>query len=72
MNKNMLVGIMRSHGDFQRNLAEAIGLSLQQFNKKLNAKGGAEFSQGEIAAIKRRYQLTDEEIGAIFFGSEVS
>lgn len=72
MNKNMLVGIMYSNGDTQENLAQAIGCSLQRFNAKLNERDGAEFTQGEIYAIKERYNLTPGQVDGIFFTKFVS
>ena len=72
MNKNLLAGIIRSHGDTQAILAEAIGISLQNFNAKINGKPGAEFRRDEIQAIKDRYHLDDSTIGLIFFTPEVS
>lgn len=67
MKKNLLEAKMKIHGDIQSDLAEAIGISLQTFNYKLNGKNGAEFSQSEIQKIKTRYNLTSEEVDEIFF-----
>lgn len=72
MNKNKFVGIMKMNGDNQADLAEAMGISLQRFNDKLNERNGAEFNQGEIQVFKDRYQATPDEIDSIFFTSEVS
>jgi DNA-binding XRE family transcriptional regulator len=72
MNKNLLVSKMKLHGDNQEDLAEYIGISLTTFNTKLNETGGAEFRQGEIQKIKEKYDLTSEEVDAIFFASSVS
>lgn len=66
MNKNMLVSVMKLHGDNQADLAEYLGISLQRFNAKINAKDGAEFTQSEIVKIKEKYNLTDEQVGIIF------
>ena len=46
---------------------EAIGLSVQRMNAKINSTGGAEFTMSEIRAIKIRYGLKSEEIDDIFF-----
>ena len=67
LNKNLLVSKMKLHGDTQEDLAKYIGLSTQRLNAKLNGTNGAEFSQSEIAKIKTRYNLTDEEVIQIFF-----
>ena len=71
MNKNKLAGIMREHGDTQAMLAAAIGMSLTRLNQKINANG-AEFRQGEIAAIRRRYHLSPNDVDQIFFADIVS
>ena len=67
MNKNKFVSVMKLHGDTQESLAEAIGLSVQRMNAKINSTGGAEFTMSEIRAIKIRYRLKSEEIDDIFF-----
>lgn len=67
MNKNKFVSVMKLHGDTQESLAEAIGLSVQRMNAKINSTGGAEFTMSEIRAIKIRYDLTGEDIDEIFF-----
>ena len=67
MNKQKLVGIMYENGDTQTTLANAIGISVQRLNAKINGTGGAEFNQGEIQRIKDRYSLKSEEIDDIFF-----
>lgn len=72
MNKNKLVGIMYANGDRQVDLANAIGISLQRFNAKINETDGAEFTQGEIQKIKERYNLKAKEIDEIFFANFVS
>lgn len=48
MNKNKFVSVMKLHGDTQESLAEAIGLSVQRMNAKINSTGGAEFTMSEI------------------------
>lgn len=58
---------IREFGETQADLASAIGVSLSRLNAKLNCTGGAEFGLGEIAAIKRHYHLTAEEVDLIFF-----
>lgn len=67
MKKNLLEAKMKVHCDNQSNLAEAIGISVQSLNRKLNGTGGAEFTRSEIQKIKERYNLTAEEIDEIFF-----
>lgn len=53
------------HGDTQRTLAEALEMAELTLSKKLNEKN--EFTQSEIKAIKKRYNLKPEEVDAIFF-----
>lgn len=67
MNKNKMVSVMKLHGDTQESLAEAIGISVQRLNAKINSTGGAEFTMSEIRAIKIRYNLTSQEVDEIFF-----
>jgi hypothetical protein len=52
----------------QKNLADAMGLSLSRLNAKIN-ETGAEFNQSEIKFIKKRYRLTDKETQNIFFNN---
>ena len=72
MNKALLESKMKLFGDNQSKLADALGISLTRFNAKLNATNGAEFTQGEIQKVKDRYNLTGEEVDAIFFNNVVS
>lgn len=66
MNSQMLRSIMVLHGDTNKDLAELLGKTAQSISNKLNEKG-TEFTQGEIAKIKARYNLTAEQVEAIFF-----
>ena len=52
----------------QKNLADAMELSLSRLNAKIN-ETGAEFNQSEIKFIKKRYRLTDKETQNIFFNN---
>lgn len=72
MNKNLLAGIMKMHGDTQAVLAHEIGISTQSFNLKINEKFGREFQRSEIQKIKDRYGLDDETVGKVFFAHKVS
>ena len=58
---------MKLFGDTQETLADAIGISVQRLNAKINSTGGAEFTMGEIRVIKIRYHLISEQIDEIFF-----
>lgn len=66
MNKNELRSIMVLHGDTIRDLAEYLGKTPQSVSDKINERG-TEFKQGEIAAIRDRYNLTAEQVESIFF-----
>lgn len=71
MNANKLKAVMVLHGDTGGNLAQFLGISHSSFSKKLH-NNGAQFTQGEIQAIKDRYNLTANEIDDIFFNIKVS
>lgn len=66
VNKAKLKSIMTLHGDKNKDLAELLGVSEQSISCKLN-ENGSEFKQGEIAKIKDKYNLSPEEVDAIFF-----
>ena len=67
MNKNKLDSKRKWFGDTQEELANYVGISPQRFSAKANQVDGAEFTQGEIKKIKRRYHLTPTEVDEIFF-----
>ena len=67
MNAKLLKSKMVLFGDTGAVLADALGISRQQFSAKLNETNGAEFTQNEIKMIKARYSLTSEEVDYIFF-----
>lgn len=67
MNKKLLRSVMVLHGDKNKDLAEYLGISEQSVSAKIN-ENNTEFKQGEIAKIRDRYNLTAEQVEAIFFG----
>ena len=67
MNSRLLESKMVLFGDTGGTLAEALGLSRQQFSAKKNETNGAEFVQGEIKVIRDRYNLSPQEVNDIFF-----
>ena len=71
MNKAALRSIMILNGDTNKDLAEYLGISEQSVSNKAN-ENGTEFKQGEISLIKKRYNLSAEQLEDIFFASEVS
>lgn len=72
MNKRILKSKMDLFGDCGKELSEYLGISRSRLSSKMNKTGGAEFTQGEILAIKERYKLTGEEVDSIFFTSQAS
>ena len=66
MDKALLESKMALHGDTRKTLAAHLGISERSLIDKINEKG-TEFKQGEIAAIKKRYALSEEEVVNIFF-----
>lgn len=67
MNANKLKGEIRANGMTQEDVAAEVGISLSRFNAKLNNANGAEFSLGEVRAIKKVLNLTHTQIEDIFF-----
>ena len=63
---------MKLNGDTGTSLALFLGIARSTFSAKLNETNGAEFSQKEILAIKEKYNLTADEVVAIFFDHKVS
>lgn len=57
---------MLLNGDTNKSLAEYLNLSEQTVCNKIN-ENGTEFKQGEIVMLKKRYNLTAQQISDIFF-----
>ena len=66
MNKALLRSVMVLFNDTNKTLAKYLGISEKSVNDKINEKG-TEFKQSEIASIKKRYSLSDEQVSDIFF-----
>ena len=66
MNKALLRSVMVLFNDTDQSLADYLGISKKSVNDKIN-ENKTEFKQSEIAAIKKRYSLTDEQVVDIFF-----
>lgn len=66
MNKALLRSVMVLFDDTDQSLADYLGISKKSVNDKIN-ENKTEFKQSEIAAIKKRYSLTDEQVVDIFF-----
>ena len=67
MDKNLLRFFMGKHGDNQETLANAINMSQSALSERINGK--IDFRKKEIEAIRTRYELTAEDLQAIFFAS---
>ena len=65
MNTNALKGKMKERAMTQADVASSIGISISRFNAKLN--NSAEFTLGEVRAIKELLALTSDQIDSIFF-----
>lgn len=72
MNKKKLESIMKLHGDTGATLAKYLGIARPTFSAKINEKNGAEFTQGEISLIRKKYSLEPDDVVSIFFGKNVS
>ena len=72
MNKNKLESVMKLNGDTGKTLSAYLGIARSTFSAKLNETNGSEFTQGEISAIKEKYNLTADDVVGIFFAKKVS
>lgn len=68
--KNLLEAQMKAYSDNGATLAAALGIARSTLSAKLNEYNGAEFTNSEIALIKKRYSLSPDQIDRIFFYSE--
>lgn len=66
MDKTLLRSIMVLNGDTNKTLADYLNISERSVSDKIN-ENGTEFKQGEIAAIIKRYNLSEEQVSRIFF-----
>lgn len=66
MNKEKFKSVMVLFGDTNKTLAEYLCISEQSLCNKIN-ENGTEFKQGEIKMIISRYNLSPEDVDAIFF-----
>ena len=67
MQKKLLESEMKANGDTGTALAAFLGMARSTFSAKINETNGAEFTQGEIYRIKKKYNLSAERINEIFF-----
>ena len=66
MNKVLLRYHMANKGDTNKELAKLLNITTASVSAKIN-ENGTEFKQGEIVKIKDRYNLSAEQVDAIFF-----
>lgn len=66
MNKRAFRAVMVLHGDTQKAVAEALGVTQKTIADKIN--GSSDFKQSEIRALIDRYGLTPAQVDNIFFG----
>jgi len=59
------------HNDTNKTLAEFLGKSEQTVCNKIN-ENGTEFNQSEISMITKKYNLSAEQVVAVFFADKVS
>ena len=71
MNTNLLKSYIVKHGETQESLADLLGIARGTINRKIQGKD-ADFTQGEIMAIKEHYDLSADEVDRIFFAKKVS
>ena len=67
LNINALRSKMALFGDTVQSLAKHLGIARQSLSAKIKGQNGAEFNQGEIDSIKRKYNLSASEVVDIFF-----
>ena len=71
INKNLLASFMAKHGETQRDLSNALGISLSRLNAKINTWHGADFTQAEVDFVMHRYGMTKKEAGEIFYAKSI-
>ena len=64
---NLLRYFMGKHGDKQSDLANALNIPQSALSQRMN--GIVSFRQTEMDAIRKRYELSADEMLAIFFAS---
>lgn len=68
MNKRAFRAVMILHGDTQKAVAEALGVTQKTIADKIN--GVTDFKQSEIRKLIERYGLTPAQVDNIFFGAD--
>lgn len=65
MNKRAFKSVMVYHGDTQKDVAAALGITEPTVSNKLN--GLSDFKQSEIKILIDRYNLTPAQVDQMFF-----
>ena len=66
-NKNKLMAVIAENGETQAVLAKVLGMSRVTLSRKISENHNAMFTQGEISAIIKHYNLSQAQISDIFF-----
>lgn len=69
MNIRLFKSKMALNGDNNATIAVFLGITPQTSSAKLHGTRGAEFSQSEISQLKERWNLTPEDVVAIFLAN---
>lgn len=72
MNKQKLLAVMVLNGDTCESLSKFLAITPQTFSNKLNERRRRGFTQPEIMLMKKKYNLSADEIDDIFFDCKVS
>lgn len=70
MNSREMKAEMKRNDDTQEKLAEALGIQVSGVSARIN--GRIDFRAREIGVIRKRYNLSDERTGVIFFTDAAS
>lgn len=71
MNKELFKYFQALNGDTGKSTAKALNIMPQTLSSRLNGSRG-DFTRAEIAILKERWHLTDEQCSNIFFATIVS
>lgn len=66
MNVNLFKYFAAQNGDRMKDIASALGKSTATISGNLHGSRG-DFTRAEIAILKQRWKLTDEQCSKIFF-----
>ena len=72
LNKKLFLFVMREYGDTRESLAKALRITPFSLGEKIDQRNEASLSASQRRRIKARYQLSDLEALALFFGADIS